>query len=77
MNKIAVVTGFAGFIGTTFTQLLLRSGWRVYGIDKFTHVANQAHLNYDTDKFTWIKEDIRKVIGNTTVMAAMAISPSA
>src|SRR5210317_1919566 len=61
MNIIAVVTGFAGFIGTTFTQLLLRSGWRVYGIDKFTHVANQAHLNYDTDKFTWIKEDIRQI----------------
>ena len=60
-NKIAVVTGFAGFIGTTFTQLLLRKGWKVYGIDKFTHVANYTHLKYDRNQFTWIQEDIKDV----------------
>ena len=60
-NKIAVVTGFAGFIGTTFTQLLLRKGWKVYGIDKFTHVANYTHLKYDRNQFTWIQEDIKDI----------------
>lgn len=32
--KIAVVTGFAGFIGSHFTKYLLERGWIVYGIDK-------------------------------------------
>jgi nucleoside-diphosphate-sugar epimerase len=59
-TKIAVVTGFAGFIGTTFTQLLLRKGWKVYGIDKFTHVANYTHLKYDRNQFTWVQEDIKR-----------------
>ena len=40
MIKTAVVTGFSGFIGTTFTMQLLKRGWKVYGIDKFTHVSN-------------------------------------
>tara|TARA_A100001015_G_scaffold312041_1_gene416437 strand:+ start:149 stop:1111 length:963 start_codon:yes stop_codon:yes gene_type:complete len=61
MNKIAVITGFAGFIGTTFTQLLLSKGWRVYGIDKSTHVANFAHLYYDRNFFTYIQGDIKDI----------------
>ena len=40
MIKTAVVTGFSGFIGTTFTMQLLKRGWKVFGIDKFTHVSN-------------------------------------
>jgi dTDP-glucose 4,6-dehydratase len=39
-NKIAVVTGCAGFIGSALTQKLLLEGWYVYGIDKLTYVAN-------------------------------------
>ena len=40
MIKIAVVTGCASFLGTTFTAKLLEEGWYVYGIDKLTYVAN-------------------------------------
>lgn len=61
MIKTAVVTGFAGFIGTTFTQRLLRDGWKVYGIDKFTHVSNQSLLNIKDKNFEWEGTDIRKV----------------
>lgn len=32
--NIAVITGFAGFIGSHFTKYLLDRGWFVYGIDK-------------------------------------------
>lgn len=45
MIKIVVVTGYAGFIGTTFTKKLLEQGWHVYGIDKFTHVSNYELMN--------------------------------
>ena len=58
-KQIAVVTGFAGFIGTTFTKRLLSKGWKVYGIDKFTHVSNEEMLG--DENFTYIKEDICKV----------------
>lgn len=61
MNKIAVVTGFAGFIGTTFTKRLLADGWKVYGIDKFTHVSNQSLINLKDDNFEWEGTDIRKI----------------
>ena len=40
MIKIAVVTGCASFLGTTFTSKTSRKGWYVYGIDKLTYVAN-------------------------------------
>ena len=47
-KHIAVVTGCAGFIGTTLTKLLLEKGWLVYGIDKFTYVANETEMQCTT-----------------------------
>ena len=41
-KKIAVVTGFVGFIGCTFTEKLLEKGWYVYAIDKFCYLSNQG-----------------------------------
>ena len=64
-KRIAVVTGCAGFIGTTFTRLLLEKGWLVYGIDKFTYVANFEEVQWlaDTypDTFTYTMEDIKDI----------------
>ncbi len=61
-KKIAVVTGYAGFIGSTFTEKLLEHGWHVYCIDKFTYVSNTLQADRTQqkyyDKMTWIKEDI-------------------
>jgi len=61
MIKTAVVTGFAGFIGTTFTKKLLDEGWKVYGIDKFTHVSNKALVKNKHDNFTYENKDIKEV----------------
>lgn len=61
MIKTAIVTGFAGFIGTTFTKRLLAEGWKVYGIDKFTHVCNQSLINTKNNNFEWENADIRKL----------------
>jgi len=62
MTKIAVVTGCASFIGVTFTKKLLEEGWFVYGIDKFTHVANISEIdnfiNCFPIQFKFIKKDI-------------------
>ena len=64
-KQIAVVTGCAGFIGTTFTRLLLERGWLVYGIEKFTYVANdiemQVLINNYPDTFIVIKNDIKDI----------------
>ena len=65
MKKIAVVTGFRGFIGVSFTQRLLDLGWQVYGIDKKTYVANETlHFlinNSIGNSFREIDEDICKI----------------
>lgn len=64
MEKIAVVTGCASFIGITFTKKLLQNDWHVYGIDKLTHVANWKEISAiqeGDNKFDFIPEDIRKV----------------
>lgn len=55
--KIAVVTGYAGFIGSHFTKRLLQEGWMVYGIDKLESNimntefiighSNFKHIGYD------------------------------
>jgi len=62
MSKIAVITGCAGFIGSTLTYKLLAQGWRVYGIDKLTYVANVSFIrNLEQEyksTFTLIVDDI-------------------
>ena len=64
-KKIAVVTGCSGFIGTTFTRVLLEKGWIVYGIDKLTYVANDIDmswlLNSYPDNYIVIKDDIKDI----------------
>ena len=60
MKKVAVVTGFKGFIGSSFTQKLLSNGWFVYGIDKETYVANDLQVSSSTN-FKSVKKDICKI----------------
>ena len=38
-KKVAVVTGYAGFIGSTFTEKLLERGYHVYCIDRFSYLS--------------------------------------
>jgi len=61
MIKTAVITGFSGFIGTTFTMQLLKRGWKVYGIDKFTHVSNNKLIKQKHENFSFENKDIRQV----------------
>ena len=63
-KQIAVVTGCAGFIGITFTKLLLSKGWLVYGIDKLTYVANTDELidlTLENPNFKFVEQDIKDI----------------
>ena len=42
--KIVYITGCAGFIGSHFTDLALKKGWKVYGVDKLTYASNLKKL---------------------------------
>jgi len=60
--KTAVITGCCGFIGREVTFRFLSQGWRVYGIDKLTYVADPLVIEqFSTDygeNFKFLKEDI-------------------
>jgi|TARA_R110000824_G_scaffold99248_3_gene236465 dTDP-glucose 4,6-dehydratase len=59
--KLVYITGCLGFIGSYVTRRCLERGWKVFGIDKCTYVANVSLLNeFERDpNFTFIKEDIK------------------
>ena len=42
--KLVYVTGCLGFIGSYVTVKCLERGWKVYGVDKCTYVANKNLL---------------------------------
>ncbi len=62
-----VVTGCAGFIGSTVTEALLELGCRVTGVDCLTDYYDIAlkHENMsgfvDRDEFTWVQEDLQEL----------------
>jgi len=58
--RIVYVTGCLGFIGSYVTRKCLQRGWRVYGVDKCTYVANENSLLEFAayDNFTFEKIDI-------------------
>ena len=61
-KKVAVVTGYAGFIGSTFTEKLLEDGWYVYCIDKINYVSNTLRADMVHKKYYqnmhWVSADI-------------------
>ncbi len=59
--KLVYVTGCLGFIGSYVTRKCLDRGWKVYGVDKCTYVANTSLLkSFEANpNFTFIKEDIK------------------
>src|SRR3954467_6622308 len=62
-QKVSVVTGGAGFLGSHLTDRLLAEGHRVIGIDNFItgNVANFAHLA-GNERFRFIKHDVSNFI---------------
>ena len=56
-----VVTGGAGFIGSSFANLCLEKGHEVLVIDKITYAGSLKNLNLDSSNIKLILEDINKV----------------
>tara|TARA_Y100000592_G_C5468883_1_gene318248 strand:+ start:1610 stop:2560 length:951 start_codon:yes stop_codon:yes gene_type:complete len=59
--KLVYVTGCLGFIGSYVTRKCLERGWKVYGIDKQTYVANLSLLEEfeSYDNFKYLNIDIK------------------
>ncbi len=59
--KLVYVTGCLGFIGAYVTRRCLEQGWKVYGVDKCTYVANTNLLSEfeKNPNFTFLKKDIK------------------
>ena len=59
--KLVYVTGCLGFIGSYVTRKCLERGWKVYGVDKETYVANtslwQEFMSHDN--FEYVNTDIK------------------
>jgi dTDP-glucose 4,6-dehydratase len=57
--KTAVITGGAGFVGTSLCERFLTDGWRVIAVDNFCtgRISNIAHL-IDHPRFALITQDV-------------------
>jgi dTDP-glucose 4,6-dehydratase len=62
-KKTVCVTGCLGFMGSHFTRIALKKGWRVWGIDKKTYAARPEYLKefskYKT--FAFLQADIAEI----------------
>jgi len=61
--KIVYITGCLGFIGSYFTELALKRGWVVYGVDKITYASNTDKIaEFEKYKnFKFLNEDIKDI----------------
>ena len=59
--KLVYITGCLGFIGSYVTRKCLDRGWKVYGVDKETYVANTGLLQefLRHDNFEYLNVDIK------------------
>ncbi len=60
-EKVIIITGCLGFIGSHFTELCLKNGWWVIGIDKCTYASNTYLIDEfkKNERFSFIKSDIK------------------
>ncbi|MFH1508108.1 MAG: dTDP-glucose 4,6-dehydratase [Candidatus Omnitrophota bacterium] len=57
MSKV-LVTGGAGFIGSAFTRLAVKQGYKVVVVDKLTYAGDLARLEEVKGKYKFYKADI-------------------
>lgn len=60
MKKIVYITGCLGFIGSHLTEMCLKQGWYVIGVDKITYAArtNVLPTFLENSHFKFIDSDI-------------------
>lgn len=60
MERTALVTGAAGFIGSNLCKRLLSQGYRVIGVDNL-FCGSTSNLPYGSEKFSFFNFDISKL----------------
>lgn len=63
--QTVLVTGGAGYIGSTLCGALLKSGYRVICLDRLFFTTEPLKSYADNENFSVIKEDIRNVTPET------------
>lgn len=53
-----LITGGAGFIGSAFTRLVVKRGYRVIVVDKLTYAGDLARLKEIKGKYRFFKADV-------------------
>jgi UDP-glucose 4-epimerase len=61
MNKVALVTGCAGFIGSHLVDLLLNKDIKVIGLDNFSSGSKKNIKHIKSKKFKFYKMDVKYV----------------
>jgi dTDP-glucose 4,6-dehydratase len=66
MNKVILITGGAGFIGSHLTRLFVTKypGYKIVNLDKLTYAGNLENLKDIEDKtnYTFVKGDIEDMV---------------
>ena len=81
-QKRCLVTGSAGFIGSSVTDVLLAAGHNVTGIDNFDPFYDEAIKRANMEghredpSFTFIRADIRDADGLQKILNGLPIKPS-
>ena len=83
---VALVTGAAGFIGSNLCDRLLRQGWQVRGVDRFTAYYEEAqkrsnlagaiaHGSFDLVEADLLTAEVGRLLGGVDVVFHQAAQP--
>ena len=62
-NKVILITGCAGYIGSVMSRFFIENGYNVYGVDSLVYGDKGIEEIMDHPNFIFRKEDVRNIEG--------------